>query len=61
MNILRKIVVAISGMCLAIVLGVLVLIHGWGLEPKSWWWIIGVGFFGQVMAQAIIKIGLSDE
>lgn len=30
---------------LSTVLQVLVLIYGWGLQPKSWWWIIGVGIF----------------
>ena len=28
---------------IGIALGILVLIHGWGLEPQSWWWIIGGG------------------
>lgn len=25
----------------AVFVSVLVMIYGWGLEPKSWWWIIG--------------------
>ncbi len=31
-------------------LSVLVMIHGWGLQPQSWWWIIGVGFGFNVIA-----------
>jgi len=27
---------------------ILTFIYGWGLQPKSWTWIIGVGFFVQV-------------
>ena len=32
---------------LALVVGtqITVMIYGWGLKPRSWWWIIGVGFF----------------
>jgi hypothetical protein len=26
-------------------LSVCVMMFGWGLQPKSWWWIIGVGIF----------------
>jgi hypothetical protein len=26
--------------------GILVMIHGWGLEPQSWGWIIGGGAAG---------------
>jgi hypothetical protein len=33
---------------LNIYLGVLVLQHGWGLEVKSWGWVIGVGVFGRI-------------
>jgi hypothetical protein len=27
-------------------LQVSVMIFGWGLQPKSWWWIVGGGIFG---------------
>jgi len=26
----------------------LTMIYGWGLQPKSWGWIIGFGFFANV-------------
>jgi len=61
MNALRKFLVTVFGLCLAVALSILVLIHGWGLEPKSWWWIIGVGVFGQIMAQLIARVGLAKE
>ena len=34
-------------------MSILTMIYGWGLEPKSWWWIIGVGVFGQVFMKVI--------
>ncbi len=30
-------------------LHVAVLIYGWGLDPVSWGWIVGGGFFGQIL------------
>ena len=32
---------------------VLTMIYGWGLEPKSWWWIIGVGFCVRILWDAV--------
>jgi hypothetical protein len=32
--------------CLSVALQILVMIFGWGLHPKSWWWIIGCGVIG---------------
>ena len=56
MDALRKFLVFIFGVCLAVALSILVMIHGWGLEPKSWWWIIGIGVFGQIGAIGISQI-----
>lgn len=43
---------------IGLVIGILTMIHGWGVEPQSWWWIIGAGvglrFIGMVM-EAIVK------
>ena len=33
-----------------VALGILVLMYGWGLEPKSWGWIIG--------GNVVVRIGL---
>ena len=42
----------------AFVLWLMVMIHGWGIEPQSWWWILGgsflVGVFSAV-AQRLVK------
>jgi len=58
---IRRIIVILTGFALAIFLSILVMIKGWGLEPKSYFWIIVVGFFGQVLAQIIIKFGSDKE
>lgn len=61
MDELRKLVVVIFGVAVSITLSILVMIHGWGLEPKSYWWIIGIGFGGQIFAQIIIAIGAAKK
>ena len=33
--------VSLFGISSAAVVTVLVMIHGWGLKPVSWWWIVG--------------------
>ena len=48
----------ISGAILYVVvvvgLSILGMVHGWGLEPKSWGWILGsyLGIFITAMVQA---------
>ncbi len=61
MNELRKFTVVLFGIVLTVLLTILVMIYGWGLTPKSWWWIIGIGFFGQILAQLIIRLGLTSK
>ncbi len=57
MEAVRKLIVVLFGTALAIVLSILVMIHGWGLQPQSWWWIVGVGVGGQILAQTVIAMG----
>jgi len=57
MDTLRRALVIAFGFCLMVILYILVMIKGWGLEPKSWFWIIGVGIIGQLLARAIVEIG----
>ncbi len=40
----------------SIIIGICTLIYGWGLEPKSWWWIIGAGVFGRIITEVLIVI-----
>ena len=58
MEVLRGFLVQLFGVFFAMAVGILIMIKGWGLEPKSWWWIIVIGFFGHLIAQVIIHIGM---
>jgi len=49
---LAKVLSVIFGFIICMIVGILVMMYGWGLEPKSYWWIIGGGVFVQI----IIKI-----
>jgi drug/metabolite transporter (DMT)-like permease len=57
MEALRKLIIVTFGLAIAICLSIVNMIYGWGVSPKSWGVIIGVGFFGQVFAQIIMMIG----
>ena len=57
---MNKIISILALYALGIVLTIMVMINGWGLEPKSWWWIIGGGLalrFIIEMIQAAAKKG----
>ena len=41
---------------LAIALQILVMIYGWGLEPRSWLWIIGGGVFGVTVLRGLLAV-----
>lgn len=58
---LRRLFTTCFGMGLAVFLSIQVMIHGWGLDPKSYGWIIGVGVFGQIAALTITQIGLKKD
>ena len=44
------------GMCFAVIMSILVMINGWGLEPKSYGWIIGISMASQFFAQLVLKV-----
>ena len=56
---MAKAIASLTVLSLIIALSVLVMMEGWGLEPQSWWWIIGGGVFGHyvlfVIAERISK------
>lgn len=56
-NTLRQIIVMAVALAVGISFSILSFIYGWGLEPKSWAWIIGAGFFGQLFALTLVEIG----
>jgi RsiW-degrading membrane proteinase PrsW (M82 family) len=56
---LSKLFALLFVLSLTIGLQILSYIYGWGMQPRSWWWIIGVGIFGHafsmMIAQKIVK------
>jgi len=61
MNTLRKLIVAVVGLFVAISISVIVMIYGWGLEPKNWSVIIFVYFFGQLFAQMLMALATAGD
>jgi hypothetical protein len=58
---LRSILILVFGICFAVACSVLNLVKGWGLEPKSWGWILIGGVLGPIVAHSIIGLGGKGE
>ncbi len=56
MEVIRKFLLVITGLVMAMITMILVMIYGWGLEPKSWWWIIGMNLLGNILSQLFILV-----
>uniref|UniRef100_A0A6H1ZW01 Uncharacterized protein n=1 Tax=viral metagenome TaxID=1070528 RepID=A0A6H1ZW01_9ZZZZ len=52
-----KVVVLIFGFTLGLLLSIAIMMFGWGLEPKSWWWIIGGGIGIRLIIEAMMYAG----
>lgn len=52
-NAVTKFVSLVFIFTLSVGIEIVVLIYGWGLTPKSWWWIIGVGIFALTVVTVI--------
>ena len=61
MEALRRFIIILAGLALAIGTSILVMVKGWGLEPRSWWWIIGASLLGHLVAQLFIEVGKSKD
>ena len=60
-NILRKLICALAGMAIILVSSVLSMVKGWGLQPKSWIWIIGVNVLVMMIGRSIMELGGEDK
>ena len=58
---MAKFVAVVFGFIITLSLSIAVMIKGWGLEPKSWWWIIGGGIFIRLLIQAMEIAAKRDE
>jgi ABC-type transport system involved in multi-copper enzyme maturation permease subunit len=45
---------------LSVGLSILIMIHGWGLTPKSYWWIIGAGILGHSVLTGLMQAVVKD-
>ena len=55
---MSKFIATMSMFCVGLALGIMIMIYGWGLEPKSWWWILGGGIGLRLIVliiEAIVK------
>ena len=50
---MNKAIATIFVIFMLVAMQIVVMIYGWGLEPKSWGIIIGVGFFGTIIMRLI--------
>lgn len=55
-----KILAALFLLSISMCMSICVLMFGWGLEPKSWWWIIGGSLVGYGVA-GLFKAALEKE
>ena len=53
---MSKLLALIFIAALAVGLQILVMIYGWGVQPQSWWWIIGGGVFGVTALRKMIDV-----
>lgn len=61
MKILRQFLLILFAFAVAIATSVLTMIYGWGLQPKSWPWIICFSLLGHILAQLIILVAKSKD
>ncbi len=47
---MKELMLSLGGIVVGMLTSILVMIHGWGLEPKSWFWIIGFSLIGNIFA-----------
>lgn len=56
MKSLQRFVIIMFGLFINVTTSILVMIYGWGLQPKSWAWIIGVYLLGHSIAIGLVEI-----
>lgn len=50
---LQKLFANLAVVALLVLCSIGVNVYGWGLTPRSWWWIIGVGLFVTVFIRVV--------
>jgi len=57
MNYLASFLLILCGIAIGITFSILVMIHGWGLKPVSYVWIIGIGLLAQITSVLMVDVG----
>lgn len=55
-KLLTNLLILLFTLSLSSVLSVLTMIHGYGVQPVSYKWIIFAGIFGQLIAHACLQL-----
>jgi len=58
---MKNFIIALLSAILMMLATIAVMIYGWGLEPKSWWWIIGCGIFIRLLIALTETIGKESK
>lgn len=61
MKYIRSFLITIFALIVGMGTSVLVMTRGWGMEPKSWWWILGGSFIGHILAQVFFEIAKAKD
>lgn len=61
MNLFGRLLLVIAGLALSMTTSIMVAIHGWGLEVRSWWWVIGGTLTGVMLAQMFLEAAKTKE
>ncbi len=55
-----KVIAVIFGFILSLIISIAVMIHGWGLEPKNWAWIIIGGCVIRIIVEVMTELARKD-
>jgi len=57
---MQKFLAGLFVYCLAIGLGILTMIHGYGVTPIDWWWVIGGATVGRFLVEIMAQLAKKD-
>ena len=56
MELTKNFIIIIIPLAITIGINICVAIYGWGLSPKSWFWIIVMPIIGGIIVQMMVKL-----